>query len=196
MTSRVVPAFLNPNASHTTEDRPLTEAEFTETWTYFSSTVRSAARRLGASAADVDDIVQDVGLIFLLRVRMGRVPVAIPVIRRFLQALTRGTVAASRRKRRPTPMVSERLEAVEDTGADSESIAESRQDISTLDRVVRAKLSFREWEVILGGAEGVESDELANRLGTTPGNIRVIKSRAKTILRKELEHSLNREEAA
>lgn len=196
MTSRVVPAFLNPNVSYTTEDRPVTEAEFTETWSCFSSTVCAAARRLGASDADVDDIVQDVAMIFLRKVRDERIPAAAPVIRRFLHVLVHRTIAASRRKQRLASIDSEYVANVEADVPDPEHVAEHRQDLVTLDRVARTKLSSREWEVILGGAEGVDSDELANRLGTTPGNIRVITSRARTILRRELEHSLKREEAA
>jgi len=196
MASRVVPTFLNPDISHATQDRPLAEVEFSETWAYFQPAVVVAARRSGATGAEADDIAQEVAIIFLRKVRNGDVRAAVPAIHRFLYVLVRRTLAASRRKRSPASVESERLSNLEADTPDPELVVAHRQDVSTLDRVARTKLSPREWGVILGGAEGVASSDLANQLGTTPGNIRVIRFRAISILRRELEHSLNREKAA
>jgi DNA-directed RNA polymerase specialized sigma24 family protein len=88
------------------------------------------------------------------------------------------------------------VETVPSQLVDPEIAAQHQLDLEVIDEVARAKLASEDLEVILGGLNGESSDELAERLGATPGAVRVRRHRAFRTLRGELRRLLNLGEAA
>ncbi len=193
MSSTSVPTFLNADVSYTTADRPLSEAEFAETWAYIQSKAYATARRFGASDIDAEDIVQEASLVFLRQVRCSAVPAALPAVTKFVHGVVwRLTVGLHRRAR----TTESDADSVPSQLVDPEAAVQHHLDLQAVDEVVRAKLVSKDLEVILGGLNGEGSDELAERLRSTPGAVRTRRSRAISTLRKELERRLNLDEAA